>query len=35
LFLTPAAAAENAMPKFIAAIGKHRHLQRDNDPPLI
>jgi catalase len=35
LILTPSAEAGAALEQFIAAIGKHRHPQRDNDPPLI
>jgi catalase len=35
LLLTPAAKAGAALTEFIAAIGKHRHPQRDSDPPLI
>ena len=35
LLLTPAADAETARDKFIAAIGKHRHPQRDSDPPRV
>lgn len=35
LLLTPSARAGAAINAFIAAIGKHRHPQRDSDPPLI
>jgi catalase len=35
LLLTPSAEADSALDAFIAAIGKHRHPQRDSDPPLI
>lgn len=35
LLVTPAAKADSAIDAFIAAIGKHRHPQRDSDPPLI
>ncbi len=35
LLVTAAAEADSAIETFIAAIGKHRHPQRDNDPPLI
>ena len=35
LLVTPAAEADGAIESFIGAIGKHRHPQRDSDPPLI
>ena len=35
LIVTPAAHADTALEQFIAAIAKHRHPQRDSDPPLI
>jgi catalase len=35
LLLTPSAEADSAIDAFITAIGKHRHPQRDSDPPLI
>ncbi len=35
LFVRPAAEAQTAIEAFIGAIGKHRHPQRDSDPPLI
>ena len=35
LIVSPSAEADSALEAFIAAIGKHRHPQRDNDPPLI
>jgi catalase len=35
LLVTPASEADSAIDGFIAAIGKHRHPQRDSDPPLI
>ena len=35
LLLTPSAEANSAIDAFIDAIGKHRHPQRDSDPPLI
>ena len=35
LFVSPSAAADDAIEKFIGAICKHRHPQRDCDPPLI
>jgi catalase len=35
LILTASGEAEGAAEDFIAALGKHRHPQRDSDPPLI
>ena len=35
LIIAPSAEADSAIDAFIAAIGKHRHPQRDSDPPLI
>jgi catalase len=35
LLLTSAGDAESAMQEFVAAIGKHRHPQRDSDPPRV
>ena len=35
LLVRPSSAADTAMDEFIMAIGKHRHPQRDSDPPLI
>jgi catalase len=35
LLLSPSAEVDSAIEGFIVAIGKHRHPQRDSDPPLI
>ncbi|HLW23815.1 MAG TPA: catalase [Steroidobacteraceae bacterium] len=35
LLLTSAGDAESAMEEFLAAVGKHRHPQRDSDPPRV
>ena len=35
LFVSSSAEADTTIEEFIAAIGKHRHPQRDSDPPLI
>jgi catalase len=35
LLVTPSADAKTALEKFIEAIGKHRHPQRDSDPPRV
>lgn len=35
LLLTPSGEAGSAIQSFITAIGKHRHPQRDSDPPLV
>jgi catalase len=33
--MAPAAEAKTTLPRFIEAIGKHRHPQRESDPPRI